>query len=521
MNLFPSMSMVEFMSNNKSHKKENIFHFIWFLILISIVLNVCIVGILRKVIYELHNKNYQVVMLETYLTGFLGELKRSEQKVEADLKYLLDPTIVSTRQVSYDDNLIKIVGEFEKHKYPMELAVLLERIHKDLETVKQLWADVMSWRKRYSEIFGDIQEERSLKVVLDYINTMRTAIFSIEAKRKLKEVKWLREYKNLAPEGDVEIANKYFDYIYKGAKLHLHDIEHELMDLAVFIIRLAAERNPYNLIDLKDNKIKQSIERLEKGIYNLERQDIHVEDLSKSSLNRLITLIFGRGYFFDNAHQTVIPGEGGIYLLQKNYLDLLNERKLLLNKVEAQFAKIDRTSNDIAVLLKNFNNFLSEHLEESISRSWKYVLAISVIFILIFLIISWNIISFIRKQLEERDRVDQEIKAILQGTGDAIRVIDMNFNILKVNNEMGKFTEFSTEESIGQKCYNHFPGEFCNTDNCTLRRIMKGEGRVQFEAVKRGKKGKNVLVEIIATPLKIEDKVIGVIESCRDITERR
>ena len=110
---------------------------------------------------------------------------------------------------------------------------------------------------------------------------------------------------------------------------------------------------------------------------------------------------------------------------------------------------------------------------------------------------------------------------IFQGSGDAMRVIDENFTVLEANNEMERITGIHANESVGTKCYDQFFSEICKTDKCTLRSIFAGEGRIQMETVKKTKSGEYLPVEIVATPLSIEGRVTGVIESFRDITDRK
>ena len=127
-----------------------------------------------------------------------------------------------------------------------------------------------------------------------------------------------------------------------------------------------------------------------------------------------------------------------------------------------------------------------------------------------------------RKQIEEAlTSSEEEIRATFQSTGDAMRVISENYDIVRVNNEMGRLSGITDQELIGMKCYEQLGGEICRTDGCTLHRILAGEEHVQLETLKETKYGKKVPVEVTAAPLKIKGKTIGMVESYRDITERR
>ncbi|MCJ7617777.1 MAG: PAS domain S-box protein [Desulfobacterales bacterium] len=115
----------------------------------------------------------------------------------------------------------------------------------------------------------------------------------------------------------------------------------------------------------------------------------------------------------------------------------------------------------------------------------------------------------------------EHISTIFQCSGDAMRVIDNDFNILQVNKQMEQLTGMSIEESVGEKCYEVFHSEDCHSADCTLKRILRGEKRAELESTRETKDGRKIAVELIATPLKKSGKTIGVIESFRDISKRK
>ncbi|MGA1865491.1 MAG: ATP-binding protein [bacterium] len=122
-----------------------------------------------------------------------------------------------------------------------------------------------------------------------------------------------------------------------------------------------------------------------------------------------------------------------------------------------------------------------------------------------------------------RELVDtqERTSTILHGSGDGMCVIDKDFNMLQVNKQMKKLTGMSATGDMESKCYEQFHGELCHTDRCTLKRIMRGEEWVEVETIKETRDGRKIPVELIATPLKKRGEIVGVIESFRDITERK
>ncbi|MBU0943171.1 MAG: HAMP domain-containing protein [Proteobacteria bacterium] len=122
--------------------------------------------------------------------------------------------------------------------------------------------------------------------------------------------------------------------------------------------------------------------------------------------------------------------------------------------------------------------------------------------------------------LEELTITYERLNSIFQGSGDAMRVIDKNFTVLQVNNEMAAFCTIPFAENKGMKCYEQFSSKHCHSETCTLRQMLDGKKRVQSETVKQTTSGKLIPVEMVATPFSVAGKIVGVIESFRDISER-
>jgi PAS domain S-box-containing protein len=125
------------------------------------------------------------------------------------------------------------------------------------------------------------------------------------------------------------------------------------------------------------------------------------------------------------------------------------------------------------------------------------------------------------EMVNELADAQEHIAAVLQGSGDAMRVIDHDSNILQINKQMEHLTGLSAEDAVGKKCYEVFPGDLCHTHNCTLKLIARGEEWKKLESLRQTRGGKKLHVELVATPFKKGGMTVGAIESFRDVTNRK
>jgi len=127
-----------------------------------------------------------------------------------------------------------------------------------------------------------------------------------------------------------------------------------------------------------------------------------------------------------------------------------------------------------------------------------------------------------RKQIEHNlELAHEELNQIFQTASSAMRLIDRDFNVLKVNETFVDFSRVSREKSVGAKCYDIFSGDRCHTDQCPMKRILQNSQEIEYEIRDKTKiDGTEVSCLLTARPFVNPDgETIGIVESFKDITE--
>ncbi len=113
-----------------------------------------------------------------------------------------------------------------------------------------------------------------------------------------------------------------------------------------------------------------------------------------------------------------------------------------------------------------------------------------------------------------------ELNQIFQTAADGMRVIDIEFNVLRMNDALCKLSGFNMNEGIGKKCYEVFHGPLCQTSKCPLSKIMAGKERVECEVEKEGRTGSKIPCIIAATPWRNSNgQLLGIVENYKDISK--
>ena len=132
-----------------------------------------------------------------------------------------------------------------------------------------------------------------------------------------------------------------------------------------------------------------------------------------------------------------------------------------------------------------------------------------------------------RQAEEERNRVTEQMRLLLDSTGQGIYGIDRQGNCIFVNRAICQIIGYRTEEALGRNMHelvhHHKPdGSPYPVEECpAYRAILKGEGcRLEEEVIWR-RDGAPILVDYSSFPMLGDGKVIGAVVTVSDVTERK
>lgn len=116
-----------------------------------------------------------------------------------------------------------------------------------------------------------------------------------------------------------------------------------------------------------------------------------------------------------------------------------------------------------------------------------------------------------------------ELDQIFQTSADGMRVVDSDFNIIRVNQTLlSMANQKRAEDVVGKKCFEFFFGPKCHTKDCPLVQITEGKARVEYETTKSSMDGSQLTCIVTATPFYDSDnQLLGIVEDFKDISDRK
>ena len=164
--------------------------------------------------------------------------------------------------------------------------------------------------------------------------------------------------------------------------------------------------------------------------------------------------------------------------------------------------------------------FFQQILSPETHEAWMRLIVVGMF--IAFSIYVDSIINVRRRAEEATRQAYAELNQVLDTAADGMRVVDNDFNILRVNDTFSALSGIGKDEAIGRKCYEVFRGPLCHSPACPLTRILQGEGRVECDVEKERCDGTIVPCILTATPFRTPGgKLVGIVEDFKDITERK
>jgi PAS domain S-box-containing protein len=127
----------------------------------------------------------------------------------------------------------------------------------------------------------------------------------------------------------------------------------------------------------------------------------------------------------------------------------------------------------------------------------------------------------ISQMLAEKERSELEIRQIFETSGDGMRVLNKNLEIVKVNNQFEKMTGFTRQELIGRHCRDYAVSKEQAESEWRLMNGAIGEKkRIEEDMELKTADGSIPCIVATVPHYNAEGEIIGVIQNFKDISDR-
>ncbi len=384
---------------------------VWLLVFVSVLAGVGTLALIGWSLSTLRTERATLLQTEAQFAQISNRLQQRADRGIQSIELLLSGGNDAQMGTVAIQGLRQQIKEHHSRIVDHTVRKILEDFAVVATRLQNLFDRTQSWSTGYQETLRDQHEQRTLQETRQYLQQLREHIQTSEGRRRLFEALAMRRWQRASGEEASTLARNLLKEQLRSKRAELRNIETELADLARLVEVLAGERQLDHLMDLKDNKLKPSIDRLDRMLTVFVEVDQSSGSLDTNLLNLFSASLFGKGFIFDEAHQTVRLGDGGLFRLQEKRLTLKQERV----SIQKELAALNQTMQQVQVAFvetaRERAQSVTSQFEATLSKDWQTLLAIGFLCGAIFLVLAITITQGIRRQVQALENARQEAES--------------------------------------------------------------------------------------------------------------
>ncbi len=301
------------------------------------------------------------------------------------------------------------------------------------------------WRGRNDRIFEDISRDVTLNNVRGQLTKIQVLINAVIGKLRLDMVLSLKEYessskKNISQQAVDKIISEHKNLLSRN----VGNLLTELAELQRLVEVLSGEKDYDRLSDIKDIRLKPSLERLERAVRSINLGENVNDDLGNELLLLKAKLLGEEG-----TNDIVLKRNTGasLYNVMQDYLGLQVRNKELRNELESILVTLDQDWVSFVDITRNIHELSVVKSDENLSRTWITVSMISLWGGLIFLVVIWLIFKAVSKQVDTLSHLRRQAEAANQSKDNFLA--SMSHELRTPLNAIIGFSEIMKMQAFG------------------------------------------------------------------------
>ncbi|MCC9605204.1 HAMP domain-containing histidine kinase [Blastopirellula sp. JC732] len=276
------------------------------------------------------------------------------------------------------------------------------RLSQLLQQIPETYLDTLAWSVAVAA--AESEKVAAQKKTQQTLHRIRAFFAEMEGKRRLDLALQLKRH---APKASGRSTVAHDDLVESfRVAAEYEAIANELMQLAILCEKLAAEHDVDQLVSLKDNELKATFSRLEHALERFSGDREAVRELTQE----LESSLFGEGCVFDDVHQTIQIGDGGVYYWQREELLGMREQSQRLRQVEEKFDAFRPVLSDLEIHFARVDAEERRGADLAGMLAWTIMIVTGIVCVCLFVILARRIAGIITQQIEDVQRNSSELE---------------------------------------------------------------------------------------------------------------
>ncbi len=183
----------------------------------------------------------------------------------------------------------------------------------------------------------------------------------------------------------------------------------ELRDLGTLAERLVAAESISELADIKDNQFRPTLRRLQRGIKRVAAADTEFGEQLARLTTALAAAVFGAGYIDDDAHDTIVAKDGGLFAAARSRIESRAERTRLQQEATFSFDHCREAIAHLGQLFAIESLAIGGAVQADVASVRESAVAFGGIAAVLFVVLALLIAQSIRRQIRMLAQTNQAL----------------------------------------------------------------------------------------------------------------
>jgi signal transduction histidine kinase/ActR/RegA family two-component response regulator len=322
---------------------------------------------------------------------------RWDDDAQSEILLLLEKSAPTAKTADWHSDRRDILNQAKRILNPTITSSRLDALLGSMDEIMDCRRACAEWRSR--QIAAGAALERSTDAAQKALAQLRGSLDRMTGKQRLSRVILLSKLRSAPGTAVVKSIQALLDLEQNGGALPVGQMD--LADLALLVEQLLRQRDSDRLADLRDNQFRNVLARMQRETPLISVAAADTPNSFSDQLQDVQNAIFGAGSRIDDDHQTILPGEGGLYHSCEQTIKLDNERRALLDRSARSLAAARVEQDRFNLATRDAMQSLSETANQSCRWVWIWTVIVTVACLATFGILATRISRALKRQVDE------------------------------------------------------------------------------------------------------------------------
>ncbi|GEM_PF-2136980 len=310
-------------------------------------------------------------------------------------------------------------------------------------------AQAQRWADEFRAVMSRYRRQKQSPRAVQLLRRLRTQMDIQLGQRRLREAALVRRWRHARAAARDKLAAQIASLRGESDHVLLKEVKADVDNLLLPVAMLLAADNMEQIADIRDNVMKQGLDRLQRNLDILAGADSGMAD-ARQILAQIKVTLFGADHLVDSKYQTIIV-TGGLCRLCEERIELVQQGQHLEQQLLVSYARLEKFNAILVAKIQQRFETLGRQFEQLVAAEVWRAKVWGAVVLLVLVVLGAVISLVIQRQVRQMALLQQRNDLILNAAGDGIIGFDAQGNTVFVNPAAARLLGYDKNELLGNE----------------------------------------------------------------------